>query len=416
MMHWRDAFLGVQITTLLTRQLLNLEYGGIKSLKTEGTPRVLIVIPGGSGLDVDAEAAAITAALARAHIPHDLLTEKVPLSLLDDALAEKPYAILHFIGHAVFRQDESGAMRGSLRFNSGDENVAPEDDEDWVTETDLQSLLGNHPGLRLAVLNACHTGEIGPRPDAARGFWGVIPSLLRAGVPAVVAMQYAIRDDVAAIFAETFYKRLTAGQWAGRVDAAVTLARNACFLAMPNDRGFATPALYLRSRDGVIFDPLRSESSEVLDAAESSCAETPQPPARLVHRYRNFDLEALIDRAPLLRRRLQRVTFQIDELAAKGALNEKQTWRLHRYEKNRSDLEREIDELSDVLAWRLHEACRELHDLQIKLAALEQEKQELERAGAYISYELKNGLFELAERILKLQDVLRTGRAALSQD
>ena len=416
MMRWRDVFLGTQITTLLTRQLLNLEYGGVKSLRTEGAPRALLVIPGGSGLDVDAEASAITDSLKRADIPYDLLTEKVPLALLDDTLAEKSYVILHFIGHALFKQDASGAMRGSLRFNRPDENITPEEDEDWVTETDLQSLLGNHASLRLVVLNACHTAEISARPDESRGFWGVIPSVLRAGIPAVVAMQYAIRDDMAAIFAETFYKRLTSGKWAGHVDVAVTLARNACFLALPDDRGFATPALYLRSHDGVIFDARPSAPQEAQEKDDVSCKEAPQPPARLLHRYRNFDLEALIDRMPLLQRRLQRVIFQIDELLARNALDEKQTWRLHRYEKNRSQLEREMDELSDVLSWRLSEACRELRDLQERLTAREQEKEALEQANAYISYEMKNEIFELAERILKLQELLRAGEKTLSQD
>ena len=403
MMQWQDVFLATQISTLVTRQLLNLDYGNIKTLTVAGTPRVLIVIPGGSGLQTDVEEAAIVASLEKAGIPYDILKDKVTLQSLDDALANGNYAILHFIGHATFQVDESGEIHGRLRFN------APEEDEDWAPGTDLQAMLGNHQHLKLVVLNACHTGEISPRPDAAPGFWGVIPALLRAGLPAVIAMQYAIRDDVAAIFAETFYKRLSAGAWAGHVDVALTLARNSCFLAFPNDRGFATPVLYLRSEDGVIFRVDETEKTAASETPQRDCEEVPEPPARLLYRYRNLDLESIIARLPQLQRRLQRLLFQIDELNARGALDEKQAWRLHRYEKNRDALEREVDELRDVLAWRLYETCLELQKLEQRLQKKQQEKETLEKAGAYISFELKNDIFKMNERILALRDMLQEG-------
>lgn len=415
MMLWRDVFLSTQIDTLVTRQLLNLDYGAIKSLKVAGTPRVLIVIPGGSGLDTDAEEKAISAALDKAGVTYETLKDKVSLPLLDDTLAEGDYAILHFIGHAAFEQDETGEVHGSLRFNRSEQGISTEEDEDWTPETDLQALLGNHQSLKLMVLNACNTGELAKRPGD-RGFWGVIPSLLRAGVPAVVAMQYAIRDDVAALFGETFYRRLTTGKWAGHVDVAVSLARNACFLAWPDDRGFATPALYLRSRDGVIFE-LTGEQVDAGDEAESiPCPKAPKPSDFLLYRYRNTDLETIIARVPLLTSRLQRLTFQIDDLKTKGALNEKNAWRLQQYEKNRDDLEREMDELQDVLIWRRYEACEELRSLQEQAALKQQEKAALEEAGGYVSYELKNALFTMAERILKLQDALRKSEEVIRED
>ncbi len=415
MMLWRDVFLSTQIDTLVTRQLLNLEYGSIKSLKVAGPPRVLIVIPGGSGLNTDAEEKAITAALDKAGVAYETLKDKVPLQLLDDALAEGEYAILHFIGHAAFEQDETGEVHGSLRFNSSEQDIPAEEDEDWAPETDLQALLGNHKSLKLVVLNACNTGELAKRPGD-RGFWGVIPSLLRAGAPAVVAMQYAIRDDVAALFGETFYRRLTAGKGAGHVDVAVTLARNACFLAWPDDRGFATPALYLRSRDGVIFE-LSGEQADIGEKAESlSCPKAPKPSDFLLYRYRNADLETLIARVPLLTRRLQRLTFQIDDLKTKGALDEKSAWRLQRYERNRDDLEREMDELQDVLIWRRYEVCEELRGLQAQAALKQQEKAVLEEAGGYVSYDLKNAIFTMTERILELQDLLRKSQEVIRDD
>ena len=48
-------------------------------------------------------------------------------------------------------------------------------------------------------------------------------------------------------------RRLTGGRWAGQVEVATTLARNACYLSFPNDRGFATPVLFLRG-EGRLFE------------------------------------------------------------------------------------------------------------------------------------------------------------------
>ena len=407
MLHWQDVFLATQISTLVTRQLLNMSYGNIQSLMVEGLPRVLIVIPGGSGLDTSAEEEAITRTLEEAGIPYDVLTDHVSLQRLDDALTENDYAILHFIGHARFGVNTHGEMHGSLRFNSAETELPAGEDEDWATETDLQSLLGNHRGLKLVVLNGCHTGELSSRPEGW-GFWGVIPSLLQAGIPAVVAMQYAIRDDVAALFGRTFYKRLTSGRWAGHVDIAVTMARNTCFLAFPDDRGFATPTLTLRSRDGVIFRFPHQEPTEPENAQPSAnCQPAPKPDDRLLYRYRNADLENLLHRAALLHGRLQRLGYQIDELKVQEPLDEKHLWQLHRYMLNQDNLERELDELHDVLVWRRYEVCQEVYDLETKLIARQQERDALEAAGAYVSYDLKNDIFRMSERLLKLKQLLR---------
>ncbi|RUA17171.1 MAG: hypothetical protein DSY55_02585 [Clostridia bacterium] len=417
LLHREDMFLATQINTIVTRQLLNLKYGAIKPLKGKDKPRVLLVIPEGSGLNTTREEKAITRALRKARIPYRILKGKVPLQLVDDTLAEGDYAVLHFIGHGVFDADESGALRGRLRFNAWDDAPAGEE-EDWVTETDLQTMLGNYKNMKLVVLNACDTAELSERPDAS-GFWGVIPALLRAGIPAVIAMQYAIRDDVAVQFAETFYKRLTTGNWAGHVDIAVTLARNACFLAFPDDRGFATPALYLRSRDGVIFEaehptqqPRATASAPA--AARPDCRKVPRPPDRLLYRYRNKDTDTLVASAPVLRGRLHRLTWQIDALKSRPHPTDNEQWQLQSYRKTAGALEREIDELQDVLYWRVYESCQIIDRLKKQLAAREQERDALEKADAYVSYELKNEIFTLNERILHLTDLIKTIQATLA--
>ena len=410
MMYWQDVFLATQINTLVTRQLLNLDYGNIKSLQVESSPHVLIVIPGGSGLNTSVEEDAIVTALKDADISYHVLKDQVSLQDLDDVLAAGDYTILHFIGHARFGQDEKGELHGFLRFNAANSGNKTAE-EDWVPETDLQSLLGNYKSIKLVLLNACHTGEIGEHPHD-RGFWGVIPSLLRAGVPAVIAMQYAVRDDVAALFAKTFYKRLTTGKWAGHVDVAVTMARNACFLAYPDDRGFATPALYLRSRDGIIFD--LQKQNRTSSPEEIECSRVPQPSRHLLHRYRNQDIESVIRRLPILESRLHRLAWQIDNLRQKNDLSENQQWHLRKYKKTQQELERELDELKDVLVWKRYKLCAELQDLRKRLQSKEEEKAALEKAGAYVSYDLKNEIFNLNERILKLRQVLQESDNVLS--
>ncbi len=406
-MHHQDVFLATQVNTLLTRQLLNLNYGGIESLKVQGLPKTLIAIPQVGGLDTAKEEQVVVQALAAAQMPYRVLKGRVTRQFLDDALAEEPYAILHFIGHGAFDEDEDGVMHGRLRLNAAGEDLPPGEDEDWINEVELQSLLGNHRSLKLVVLNGCEVGEVSQRPEG-EGFWGVAPALLRAGIPAVVAMQYPIRDDVAIQFAETFYRRLCTGQWAGHVDFAVTLARNACFLAFPDDRGFATPVLYLRSKDGVIFDIAPASAASVVSIP---CPDAPKPPERLLYRYRNADAATLIDRYRLLDGRLQRILRQIDGLAVD--VTGPDAWRLRRYERNRDKLERELDEMADVLRWRAVEACQELGALRSRLAEKEAARDALEDAGEYVSYDLKNAIFTLHERILALEDMLEEIEATL---
>ncbi len=407
-MHHDDVFLGTQIQTLLTRQLLNLDYGSIESLQVQGKPRTLIVIPEVSNLDTEKEEKAIVQALHAAQLPYDVLKGKVTLQALDDALAAETYTMFHFIGHGVFEQDDKGVMHGKLRFNAPEEDLPPGEDAIWVSETELQSLLGNYQSLKLVILNGCEVGMVSERPEG-EGFWGIAPALLRAGIPAIVAMQYPIRDDVAIQFAETFYRRLTSSHWAGHVDIAVTLARNACLLAYPEDRGFATPVLYLRSKDGVIFT-LASSSTPDVDAL---CEETPKPPATSLYRYRNLEMTALIDRSHALTSRLQRIVEQIDKLAAEPTGTD--AWRLRRYKRNRDKIERELDELRDVLRWRAFEACQELATLRERLTEKEAERDALEEAGEYVSFDLKNDIFAMHERVLALEDVLEEVREVMSE-
>jgi hypothetical protein len=92
---------------------------------------------------------------------------------------------------------------------------------------------------------------------------GLGPSLLRAGVPAIVAMRYEMPDEDAIRFSRRFYQELLTGSSPGRVDLAVESARESLERNKDPDaaRPFVTPVLFLAG-DAWLFDlaPVASRS------------------------------------------------------------------------------------------------------------------------------------------------------------
>ncbi len=78
--------------------------------------------------------------------------------------------------------------RGLLGLNE------PDGGADWLDGGALARLVVNYRSIRLAVLNACDSGQT----DDGRAFVGLAPQLVAAGIPAVVAMQFPITDKAAA--------------------------------------------------------------------------------------------------------------------------------------------------------------------------------------------------------------------------
>lgn len=154
---------------------------------------------------------------------------------------EDPH-VLHFMGHGNF---ENG--QGVLLFETREGNARA------VSGAELGMLLKDEPSLRLVFLNACKTAMVGTT-SASGAFAGVATALVRAGVTAVLAMQFPISDRAAIVFSNTFYASLIDGQ---PVDGAVGEARKEVFA--PLHAEWATPVLFMRSKDGVLFD--RSLSS-----------------------------------------------------------------------------------------------------------------------------------------------------------
>ena len=146
--------------------------------------------------------------------------------------------VFHFIGHGGFDPDRSEGV------------IAFADDRgrrQLVRASALADLLSvADPMPRLVVLNSCQTAA-GADADV---FSSTAATLVRT-VPAVVAMQFAVTDDAAAVFSRAFYQALVHNR---EVDEAVRAARIALTGWNPDTLEWVTPVLYLRSQDARLFN------------------------------------------------------------------------------------------------------------------------------------------------------------------
>jgi hypothetical protein len=156
---------------------------------------------------------------------------------LQRELRRDHWHVFHFIGHGSF---DSTSREGFLALA----------DEAGKTQrfgaVQLSRLLKDHASLRLVVLNACE----GARSDGKDVFSSTAATLAQRGIPAVLAMQYAISDHAAIHLTQMFYEALADGQ---AVDEAVAEARKAISSSNSRTLEWGTPVLYMRSTDGVLF-------------------------------------------------------------------------------------------------------------------------------------------------------------------
>jgi hypothetical protein len=237
----KHEFLGLSKRALITRYLHVARPPS--PLRTELPLRILIAIASPQGLprlDSETELAKIEKALAlpleHNLVQFDVLRNSTARALRDALL--NPYHILHFIGHGDF--------------DEGVGHLAFEDrwgDTDLVSGRTLGTLLKN-TSVRLVLLNACQSAQ---NTQTVRAFTGVGPALVEAGIPAVVAMQFAVGDDSALVFTEDFYEMLSRYL---PVDECISHACEGLMLkAGVGSVDWATPVLFLRAPDGVIFIP-----------------------------------------------------------------------------------------------------------------------------------------------------------------
>jgi hypothetical protein len=155
---------------------------------------------------------------------------------LQRAMRLGPWHVFHFVGHGGF---DPATEEGALALSDDEGRMR------LLRARGLAELLDDHYPLRMVFLNSCE-GARGSESDA---FSSTAATLVRRGVPAVVAMQYEITDNAAIEFSRDFYDALADGL---PVDAAVTEARAA--VSMDSALEWGTPVLYMHAPDGRVFD------------------------------------------------------------------------------------------------------------------------------------------------------------------
>jgi len=158
---------------------------------------------------------------------------------LQRTMRRGPWHIFHFIGHGGFDMTQ---VEGYIVLSD------EQDREHHLAATGLADLLtvDHQQCPRLVVLNTCQ----GARSSEQDIFSSSASILIRRGIPAVVAMQYAISDKAAIEFSKSFYTALVHGR---PIEAAIADARLAIYMNGRDAIEWGTPVLYSHARDGVLF-------------------------------------------------------------------------------------------------------------------------------------------------------------------
>ena len=204
-------------------------------------------------LNLDADEDAIKTALqALEEKAPNVKTNVLEHTTRDDLLKSTTGAdIFQFGGHGVFEGSELTAdgkllMKGKILLENENENSDPFD------SAQLAAILGK-AGVRLVLLGACNSAA----RDTGGAWSGVAPALTRQNIPAVVAMQYKVRDKNAAPFLAYVYLRILGGY---SIDEAVAEGRLALYTQSGlEDRDWGVPVIYLRNQDGVLFPLPKAE-------------------------------------------------------------------------------------------------------------------------------------------------------------
>ena len=204
---------------------------------------------GYKALKLDEERKAIQQALeGNPHIKTTFVPNARPETLLSGV--EKAH-LFHFAGHGDLDKDTLSAQPGKYE---GEGFIILDNGRNAAVQFNAGQLALRlrQAGVRVAVLGACRSG----RRDDVNTWSSVATALLKAGLGAVVGMQYTIRDKNAIAFAGVFYKALLAGL---PIDEAVTAGRLAVSPLDAQDWG--VPVLYLRAPDGVVFPEYAADAT-----------------------------------------------------------------------------------------------------------------------------------------------------------
>lgn len=177
------------------------------------------------------------------------------------AALQDPYDVVHFMGHGAFR-DQRGYL--ILEDEAGDADLKE-------AET-IGDLLRN-TAVQLLVLNACETAI--PSPDES--LIGVAHAAHAAGIPAVIAMQQPILDQVAAEFARAFYQAFVSLK---PLETCLSAGRIAIKAKQGNDSvEWANPVMFSNAPAGSLCSFWDVSQPEEENQQEQEEAETNHPVA-----------------------------------------------------------------------------------------------------------------------------------------
>jgi hypothetical protein len=184
-----------------------------------------------------------------------------------------PFDVVHFIGHGVYDPAQHASF---LVFDDGQGH------SQQVHENDVGDILCGR-GVRLVFLNACETGRGGGRAQFLRG---MAPTLLRRGVPAVIANQFAVDDGAAVTFASALYARLAQGMTVAEAVRESRIAVNYGLAGVGID--WAVPVLFTRAPALRLIVPRADAGSAATwdDALDASAAGRRTASSASAPRYR----------------------------------------------------------------------------------------------------------------------------------
>lgn len=174
---------------------------------------------------------------------------------LHDILLKREFNVIHFMGHGDF-DTRTGKGGLYLTATTGQEELITGD----ALAVEIQDAC---PDLRFVFLNACCGANIDER--GLNPFAGVAAALLLKGIPAVLAMNFAISDQAALAFSETLYRRLAIGD---PIESAMVEARLAIWRLKEYTEEWSTPILFMRGSDGHLFGAREHSRSYSDDISE----------------------------------------------------------------------------------------------------------------------------------------------------
>jgi tetratricopeptide (TPR) repeat protein len=248
-LHDREDFLVTKRRILLSTLPAGVKKKDLKPL--DSILRMLVIIsapedPNVAPLNTEKEQEIILEAVDKLQKEQKIkvdFTEDATFENIQGYLNEQNYQIVHFTGHGI-----NIGGKGHLVFESEDRKAR-------LIDSKILADFFSDMGIRLLVLSSCESAK-GSNKEA---FGDLASMLSKRRIPAVVAMQYSVIDDVAIKFAYTFYRTIAYGK-------TVDLALNEARIMMKDSEksncfDFATPVLYLSDHNCVQVGKIKSEPS-----------------------------------------------------------------------------------------------------------------------------------------------------------